>query len=113
QCGVALCALCVGVNVASIELWATWLGLVSLGLGWNFLFVGATTLLTETYTVEEKAKVQATNDFLILSITTITAFSSGPLHHHAGWQAINLSVVPLIVIAAFAVTWLKRRTPEV
>ena len=45
QCGVALCALCVGVNVASIELWATWLALVSLGLGWNFLFVGATTLL--------------------------------------------------------------------
>jgi MFS family permease len=112
QCGAAFCALCVGANVASTELWATWLALVSLGLGWNFLFVGATTLLTETYSVEEKAKVQATNDFLILSITTITAFSSGPLHHHAGWDAINLSVAPLIVLAAFAVTWLKRRAPD-
>jgi MFS family permease len=109
QCGAALFAVCVGVNLASNELWAVWLALVALGLGWNFLFVSATTLLTDTYAPEEKAKVQGVNDFLILSITTLTAFSSGPLHYHFGWQVINASVIPLIVVIAVAVTWLKRR----
>lgn len=109
QWGAALCAICVGVNLSTTALWGFWLALVALGLGWNFLFIGATTLLTETYAPEERAKVQALNDFLVLSITTVTAFSSGPLHHHAGWATINTVVIPLIVAIAAALLWLKRR----
>ena len=109
QWGAALCAVCVALNVASSELWAIWLALVLLGVGWNFLFVGATTLLTETYAPEERAKTQAINDFLILGTVTITAFSSGPLHHFFGWSVINVSVVPAIVLVALAIVWLKRR----
>lgn len=109
QWGAALCVLTVGFNLASTELWAIWTALVLLGVGWNFLFVGATTLLTETYKSEERAKAQSINDFLILSTVTLTAFSSGPLHHHFGWNLINLSVAPLIVLVALAVMWLKVR----
>ncbi len=109
QWGAILGALCTAINLASAELWATWLALVLLGIGWNFLFVGATTLLTETYAPAEKAKAQALNDFLILGTVTTTAFSSGPLHHYLGWELVNASVIPLIVAVAIAVTWLKRR----
>ncbi len=109
QFGVALCVLCIGLNLVTDAFWAIWLSLMLLGVGWNFLFVGATTLLTETYAPAEKAKVQALNDFLILATVTATAFASGPLHHRLGWQAINASVLPMIVLIAVAILWLKRR----
>lgn len=109
QWGAALCALCVAVNLASTALWAMWLALVLLGVGWNFLFVGGTTLLTETYRPEERAKTQSLNDLLVLGTTTVTAFSSGPLHHLFGWSALNTFVVPLLALVALALLWLKRR----
>ncbi|MBI3897968.1 MAG: MFS transporter [Gammaproteobacteria bacterium] len=99
---------CVLLNLLSTDFWAVWLALVLLGLGWNFLFVGGTTLLTDTYTPEERAKTQALNDFLVLGVVTATAFSSGPLHYKLGWQALNMSVVPLIVAIVIAVAWLRR-----
>lgn len=107
--GAVLCAACAVTNLAGNSYWQIWSALVLLGIGWNFLFVGATTLLTETYQVEEKAKVQAINDFIVLGTVTITAFSSGPIHHHFGWQALNTSVMPAIVLVAVAIVWLKRR----
>lgn len=109
QWGAALTAACAVANLTGGGYWQIWSALVLLGVGWNFLFVGATTLLTETYTVEEKAKVQALNDFLVLGTVTLTAFSSGPIHHHFGWQTLNTSVMPAIVLAAVAIAWLKRR----
>ncbi|MFL6623962.1 MAG: MFS transporter [Sulfurifustis sp.] len=113
QCGAALLALCAGIDIASQALWAIWLALVLLGIGWNFLFVGATTLLTGTYAPEEKAKAQALNDFLILGTTTATAFFAAPLHYHFGWSVINAAVIPLIVGVAAAVLWLQRRNAAV
>ena len=109
QWGAALCAVCAVANFAGSGYWQIWFALVLLGVGWNFLFVGATTLLTETYTVEEKAKVQAINDFLVLGTVTVTAFSSGPIHHYFGWQTLNTSVMPAILLVAVAIAWLKRR----
>lgn len=73
--------------------------LVLLGLGWNFLFVGGTTLLTESYRPEEKAKVQALNEFMVWGTVACTALSSGALHNAAGWQAINLAtILPLVLV---------------
>lgn len=109
QWGALLCAACAIANFAGSGFWQIWFALVLLGVGWNFLFVGATTLLTETYTVEEKAKVQAINDFLVLATVTVTAFSSGVVHHYFGWQTLNSSVLPAIVLVAAAIAWLKRR----
>ena len=78
-----------------------------LGLGWNFLFVGATTLLSETYTVEEKAKVQGVNDLLVFATVALSAVSAGALHHILGWKTVNVGVVPLLVLCFAAVAWLQ------
>jgi MFS family permease len=105
--------LCVGINFAGTTVTHFWIALVFLGLGWNFLFVGATTLLTETYSSNEKAKAQALNDFIVFGTVTITSFSSGAVHHALGWQTINLAVIPFLVLVGFANLWLRstqRRT---
>jgi MFS family permease len=109
QCGALLCLVCATTNFIGGGYWQIWSALVLLGVGWNFLFVGATTLLTEVYRVEERAKVQALNDFLVLAVVTVTAFSSGPIHHHFGWPALNSAVVPSLVLVAVVLVWLKRR----
>jgi MFS family permease len=107
--GAVLNALCVAVNLAGTGLTHFWAGLVLLGVGWNFLFVGGTTLLTETYRIEEKAKTQALNDFLVFTAVTAASLSAGALQHLFGWQVVNLGVLPLIVLVFASVAWLKLR----
>jgi len=86
-------------------------GAVYVGIGWNFLFVGGTTLLTEAYRIEEKAKTQAVNDFMVFGMMTIASLSSGALQHHYGWRAINWSMlVPTTVITvAIVLLFISRR----
>jgi MFS family permease len=74
-------------------------GLILLGLGWNFLFVGGTTLLTDAYRPAERAKVQAAHDFLMSIAVSIATFSSGSLLNVFGWRAVNLAVLPMLAIA--------------
>jgi len=107
--GSLLSAVCIGVNLTGTSLPHFWLALFLLGVGWNFLFIGATTLLTETYAPEEKAKTQALNDFMVFSTVTVAVLSAGSLQHHLGWRAVNYGVMPLIAITMIAVTWLMRR----
>jgi MFS family permease len=106
--GALLNAACVLVNLSGVSLHHYWLALTLLGIGWNFLFIGATTLLTETYAPAEKAKTQAFNDFLVFSTVTVAVLSAGTLQHHLGWRAVNLGVVPLIAITLAAIAWLAR-----
>ena len=110
--GTVLLAFCVAINLSGIALWNFWSALVLLGLGWNFLYIGASTLLTEAYLPAERAKTQAVNDFLVFSVVTVASFSSGALHHHYGWGAVNLGVVLPVMVAASAILWLllRRRT---
>ena len=98
--------VCVTVNLTGTSLSHFWAALVLLGVGWNFMFIGATTLLTEAYVPEEKGKAQALNDFLVFSTVTLSVLSAGSLQHLLGWQAVNYGVLPLIVVAVIAVTWL-------
>jgi MFS family permease len=105
--GALLNILCVGVNLVGTEVGHFWTGLVLLGVGWNFLFVGGTTLLTETYREPEKAKAQGLNDFLVFAAITVASLSAGALQHYFGWRAVNFGVVPLIVLIASAIIWLK------
>jgi MFS family permease len=112
-CGALLLIACVIVNFSGVGVWHFWLGLLLLGLGWNFLFIGATNLLTETYQPAEKAKAQALNDFLVFATVTATAFTSGTLQHHFGWQMVNTGVIPLIVLVLVAITWLRWRQRRV
>jgi MFS family permease len=90
------------------------LGLILLGLGWNFGFVGASALVLETHRPEERTRVQALNDFLVFGTMAVGSFSSGQLLAAHGWAAVNLVVVPPIVLAVvvLAVSGLLRRGAE-
>lgn len=104
--GCVLLGACVLVNVTGVDYEHFWSALVLLGVGWNFLFIGGTTLLTEAYTPAEKAKAQGVNDLLVFSMVALTATLSGVLHESLGWRAINVWVVPGLVLAAVACLWL-------
>ena len=89
------------------------LGLTLLGVGWNLLFIGSTSLLTGTYQPSERAKVQSTNDFLVFGIMVLSTFSAGTLEHLLGWQAINklaVVVVAALLIALVALRMLSTRS---
>jgi MFS family permease len=107
--GAGLLLVCCGINLMGVAELNFWSALVLLGIGWNFLFVGATTLLTRTYDTHEKAKVQAPNDFLIFGTVALSSFSSGALLTGFGWSMVQLAVLPFVVIATTAVLWLKLR----
>jgi MFS family permease len=105
--GAVLLLACCGINLAGIAEVNFWAANALLGVGWNFLFIGATTLLTRTYRPEERAKVQALNDFLIFGTSTLSSFSSGALLAGAGWTTVQLTVMPFIAIAAVVVIWMR------
>lgn len=110
--GAALFAGCVAINLSGVALWQFWAALIFLGLGWNFLYVGGSTLLTESYLPQERAKTQATNDCLVFGMVTIASFASGALHHTYGWAAVNLGVIVPVTVAASMIGWLLlRRRP--
>ncbi len=89
---------CVVINIMGTSTNHFFAALLLLGVSWNFLFVGATTLLTETYTPTEQFKTQAANDFIVFTVVAIASLSAGAIHHMFGWQAVNYSVIPLLLI---------------
>lgn len=97
--GVLLLACHVAIALSGIEFLYFLSGLIFLGVGWNFMFVGGTTLLTEAYLPCERAKVQAAHDFLMYISITIATFSSGSLLNSYGWKSVNLAVLPFLVMA--------------
>ena len=107
--GALLVLGCVAINLSGIEVAQFWSALVLLGLGWNFLFVGGTSLLTEAYRPEEKAKVQALNDLLVFGMVTATAFASGFLYNAFGWAAVNLGVIGPILGVLAVIVWFSRQ----
>ena len=107
--GVALALAAVAVNLAGQSLAHVTLALVALGVGWNFLFVGGTTLLTSAYRPEERPRAQACNDFVVFATVTVTALGAGALHFALGWRAVNLATLPLLAVAALAVAHLAFR----
>ncbi len=108
--GVLLLGLCVWINMAGTTVTHFWGSLLFLGFGWNFLFVAATALLTETYSLNEKAKAQALNDFIVFGTVTLTSFSSGAVQHALGWETVNMAVIPFLVFVVIANIWLRSKT---
>lgn len=82
-------------------------GLTFLGIGWNFLFIGGTSLLTEAYTPSERAKTQAAHDFLMFGVVSIASFAAGGLLNLWGWHSVNLIVLPFLAIVLIAIIGLK------
>ena len=106
--GVALNVVCIAIALSGHEVAHFWASLFLLGVGWNFLFVGATTLLTEAYRPEERAKVQGINDACIFATMALSSFSSGMLLHADGWSMLNrISLAPLVVVLC-ALIWMAR-----
>jgi len=107
--GLAIVALTGVVGIAGITVAHFWTGLVLLGLGWNFAFIGATTMVTQCHRSDERTKVQAFNDFLIFGSMALASFSSGQLLEYFGWIAINTVIFPTIAVAAALLVWLIAR----
>ncbi|MEE9322628.1 MAG: MFS transporter [Granulosicoccus sp.] len=104
--GVLLGIACVMVNLTGESLPHFIVALMLLGISWNFLFVGGTTLLTDTCTVEERSRTQAINDLLVFTTVTLTALTAGGMHHLFGWRIVNLSVLPMFAVSGLAIAWL-------
>ena len=97
-----------------IAMWNFFLANVLVGVGWNIMFVGGSTLLTEAYTPAERAKVQASHDFTVYATTATAAALSGFLQAHAGWTLINMLALPLMGLVICGTLWLaswQRRHP--
>ncbi|PPR09726.1 MAG: hypothetical protein CFH41_02432 [Alphaproteobacteria bacterium MarineAlpha11_Bin1] len=105
--GALLCGASILIHLSGISFLNFLSGLVLVGVGWNFLFTGGTTLLTETYTAAEKAKVQGLNDFFIWGTISVGAFMSGAVQQSIGWNAVNLVMAPLVIIVLVGTVWLR------
>jgi MFS family permease len=110
--GTVLASACVATALMGLDVMHFWFALVLLGVAWNFMYLGATTLLTETHTPAERGKVQGVNDMAISLTMVLSSLSVGALFTYQGWQIMNALAAPFIVISAVAVVWLAiaRRT---
>lgn len=95
--GVLLYLLTMGTSLSGATLGNFWLALVALGVGWNFLFVGGTSLLTRTYRPQERAKVQGLNDLVVFGAVALASLASGALFTGFGWAVVNLALVVSLV----------------
>ena len=97
--GWRLIAVAAVVGMSGITVAHFWTALVLLGVGWNFAFIGATTMVTQCHRPDERNKVQAFNDFLIFGSMAVSSFSSGQLLDKFGWAAVNEVVFPTVIVA--------------
>ena len=104
--GALLAAFCAAVNLGFDPWFSTFMvALMLLGLGWNFMFVGATALLATAHDPHERVRVQATNDFIVFGSVAVSILTSGAIESGWGWHALNLAMLPPVAIAAALVLW--------
>ncbi len=108
--GLVLNALAAIVNLTGLRMENFGFGLVLLGLGWNFAFIGATTMVTDCHRPAERAKVQGLNDFAVFATVALTSFASGQLLDAFGWNAVNYTLFPMLALAAIGLAWLVLKT---
>ena len=117
--GLFFLALAGIVALSGVNLENFFLALVFIGLGWNFGFIGATTMLTNSHSEAERGRIQGMNDLFVFGGVTVASFSSGGLmnctggNHLTGWASVNLAIFPMLLIAAATLVWLmKNKTPN-
>ena len=106
--GVVLVGGCVAVALSGTTVTHFLVALALLGVGWNFMYTGGTTLLTESYAPAEKARAQGANDFAVFATMGVSSFSSGALVSVAGWERMNMLALPVLAVVVVAVVWLAR-----
>jgi MFS family permease len=104
--GVLLNLACVVVALSGVDVMRFLIALAALGVGWNFLFTGATTLLTTTYRPEERNKAQGAMDTCVFATMAVTSFASGALVTTKGWTLLNLGSLVPIALVGLALVWL-------
>ena len=116
--GLVILALAGGIALAGVTLTNFFGALVLLGIGWNFGFIGATTLLAQSHSVSERGVVQGMNDMIVFGFVTIASLASGGLMNCSGgtpvegWNAVNYAMIPFLILAGGALLWLtKQRDP--
>ncbi|MGV6889244.1 MFS transporter [Rhodophyticola sp. SM2404] len=115
--GLVLLALAGVVALTGVELYQFFGALILLGLGWNFGFIGATTMLASAHSPEERGRVQGMNDFLVFGCVTVASLSSGVLMSMgadvvAGWTAVNIAMLPFLALAGGSLIWLAMRPKD-
>lgn len=104
----------IGVGAGEPGLWSFYAALILLGLGWNFGFIGATTMLSASHASHERGVTQGMNDLLVFGCVTVASLASGGLMNCAGgspvagWSAVNVAMVPFLLLAGVALVWLMR-----
>ena len=101
--GAALLAVAVLLANLGQAIGHFWMALVLLGVGWNFLFIGGSALLSTIHSETERGKVQGINDLIIFSLVAVGSLMSGQLFHRLGWETLNLAMLPLIVLVALSI----------
>ena len=115
--GLFFLALAGIVALSGVNLENFFLALVFIGLGWNFGFIGATTMLTNSHSEAERGRIQGMNDLFVFGGVTVASFSSGGLmnctggNHLTGWTSVNLAIFPMLLIAAATLVWLMKNKP--
>ena len=105
--------MAIGIALSGTSVSHFWFALVALGIGWNFMFIGGTTLLTETYESHEKTRVQGFNDMLVFATMAVSSSSAGVLVNAEGWETVNYTALPFIALALGAAVWLAFRREAV
>jgi len=107
--GVLLNFVAIGIALSGIAVAQFWWSLVILGVGWNFLYISGTTLLTTTYRPEERARAQGTNEQAIFIMMAISSLSSGLTVTAGGWERVNLLALPAVATIGIALIWFALR----
>ncbi|MFU8883435.1 MAG: MFS transporter [Rhodobacterales bacterium] len=116
--GLMILAAAGGVALMGVELEHFFIALILLGLGWNFGFIGATTMLASSHAPSERGRVQGMNDLIVFGGVTMASLSSGSLMNcsggtaQEGWMAVNMAMLPFLVLATGALIWLAMRPRE-
>ncbi|QDZ12491.1 MFS transporter [Devosia ginsengisoli] len=109
--GLAIIGVSAMVALSGLDIGHFWVSLTLLGIGWNFGFLGATAMVTDCHTPEERSKVQGTNDFIVFGIVAIASFTSGALLNSSGWTMLNWLVLPAVALILVPLIWRIRQAP--
>jgi MFS family permease len=107
--GIALNLLAVGAAALDVGVHNFWVAMTLNGVGWNFMFVAGSALVTKAYAPAERSRTQAANDFLVFGTAAVTSLSSGQLLHHRGWQLVLATAVVMLLVALAGALWREPR----
>ncbi len=107
--GLLIIGLSAIVALSGLDLSNFWISLILLGIGWNFGFIGATAMVADCHTPEERGKAQGANDFLVFGTVACASFFAGSLLHSSGWQTINWLIFPAVALILVPLVWQSAR----